>query len=62
MDFLHRIHDTVRISYNRVNERVEAFTAVTMKYAVFYDVMPCGFLTTDVSEEHRLHRQGGMNQ
>jgi hypothetical protein len=31
--------------------RFEVFTAVTMKNGVFWDVTPCGFVRTDVSEE-----------
>jgi hypothetical protein len=31
--------------------RFEVFTAVTKKNDVFWDVMPCGFVITDVSEE-----------
>jgi hypothetical protein len=30
---------------------IEVFTAVTLKNAVFWDVTPCGSLSTDVSEE-----------
>jgi hypothetical protein len=38
--------------------RFEVFTAVVMKSVIFWDVTPCSLLTTDVSEEHRLHLQG----
>jgi hypothetical protein len=31
--------------------RFEVFTAVTMKNGVFWDVTPCAFVRTDVSEE-----------
>jgi hypothetical protein len=31
--------------------RFEVFTAVIMKHVVFWDVTPCGFVRTDVSEE-----------
>jgi hypothetical protein len=36
--------------------RFEVFTTVTMKNVVFWDVTPCGFVRTDVSEELRSVR------
>jgi hypothetical protein len=47
--FLYMTHLNNR---NKVHSlRFEVFTAVTMKNAVFWDVTPCSFVTTDVSEE-----------
>jgi hypothetical protein len=33
-----------------------------MKNIVFWDVTPCGFVKTDISQAHRLHHQGEKNQ
>jgi hypothetical protein len=44
----------VRGFYNAIGRdfvRVDVFTAVTTKNGVFLDVMPRGFVRTDVSEE-----------
>jgi hypothetical protein len=39
--------------------RFEVFTAVTMKYAVFWDVTPCGSSENRCfGETYRLHHQG----
>jgi hypothetical protein len=45
--------------------RFEDFTAVTMKHTDFWDVTPCTFVKTDVSEERsasiiRVTRIGGL--
>jgi hypothetical protein len=42
-------HKLIRTFFHLVG--FEVFTAVTVKNAVFWDVAPCEYITTDVSEE-----------
>jgi hypothetical protein len=44
-------------------ERFEVFTAVTIKKAIFWDVMPCGSCKNrHFRGTYRLHHQVGKNQ
>jgi hypothetical protein len=45
------------------NVRFEVFTAMTMKNAVFWDVMPCGsYKNRCFGGMYRVHDQGEKNQ
>jgi hypothetical protein len=48
--FLFRSEDANKLK--RKSAEFEVFMTVTMKNVVFWDVVPCGLVRTDVSEEY----------
>jgi hypothetical protein len=60
LENLSEMQMTISLGYKLPYIKFEPFAAVTMKNAVFLDVMPCGFCRNRrFRGTYRLHHQGG---